>query len=284
MARARNIKPAFFKNETLVELPFEHRLLFVGLWTLADKAGRLEDRPKRIKMELFPADNVDVEQGLALLEKHGFIKRYSAKGFDIVQVLAFAKHQTPHHTEKASELPDINGEITVKPPKQDGGNPPDSLIPDSLIPDSLIPESLQPPAATAVSVCAEGKPSTRKPKPEAKTEQAWEAYSREYQHRYGVVPVRNAKVNGQLAQIVARLGAEDAPHVAAFFVHHNSSWYVSKGHAVGLLLNDAEKLRTEWATGRKVTSIAARQIEKTQAGLDSHNEALAILQAKGHAL
>ena len=55
MARARNIKPAFFKNETLVELPVETRLLFIGLWTLADREGRLEDRPKRIKMEIYPA-------------------------------------------------------------------------------------------------------------------------------------------------------------------------------------------------------------------------------------
>ena len=140
MARARNIKPSFFKNETLVELPFEHRLLFVGLWTLADKEGRLEDRPKRIKMELFPADNVNVEEGLALLHKHGFITRYSAAGVDVVQVVNFSKHQSPHHTEKASELPDINGAFTVKSRKQDGGNPPDSLIPDSLIPDSPNPE------------------------------------------------------------------------------------------------------------------------------------------------
>lgn len=142
MARARNIKPAFFKNEVLAELPFEHRLLFIGLWTLADREGRLEDRPKRIKMELFPADRVDVEKGLLLLEQHGFIKRYSVNGFDVLQVIAFTKHQSPHHTEKHSELPDINGEITVKERKQDGGNPPDSLIPDSLklIPDSLKPE------------------------------------------------------------------------------------------------------------------------------------------------
>ena len=151
MARARNIKPSFFKNETLVELPFEHRLLFVGLWTLADKEGRLEDRPKRIKMELFPADNVDVEEGLALLERHGFISRYSAAGVDVVQVLNFAKHQSPHHTEKASELPDINGEITVKPRKQDGGNPPDSLIPDSLIPEDTGTDV--PVAGTVVPAC-----------------------------------------------------------------------------------------------------------------------------------
>ena len=61
MARARNIKPSFFTNEDLVELPFEDRLLFIGLWTLADREGRLEDRPKRIKMAVFPADNVDVD-------------------------------------------------------------------------------------------------------------------------------------------------------------------------------------------------------------------------------
>ena len=65
MARARNIKPSFFTNEDLVELSFETRLLFIGLWTLADRAGRLEDRPKRIKMAVFPADSVDVERSLA---------------------------------------------------------------------------------------------------------------------------------------------------------------------------------------------------------------------------
>ena len=48
MARARNIKPGFFANDLLVDLPFEVRLLFIGLWTIADRAGRLCDRPKKI--------------------------------------------------------------------------------------------------------------------------------------------------------------------------------------------------------------------------------------------
>ena len=34
MARSRNIKPGFFSNDELVELPFEARLLFIGLWTI----------------------------------------------------------------------------------------------------------------------------------------------------------------------------------------------------------------------------------------------------------
>ena len=63
--RARNLKPGFFKNEDLAELPFEGRLLFAGLWCLADREGRLEDRPKRIKAEIFAFDSVDVDKLLS---------------------------------------------------------------------------------------------------------------------------------------------------------------------------------------------------------------------------
>ncbi len=50
--RARGIKPAFFKNEELAELGTVAQLLFIGLWCLADREGRLEDRPKRIGAEV----------------------------------------------------------------------------------------------------------------------------------------------------------------------------------------------------------------------------------------
>lgn len=113
MARARNIKPGFFKNADLVETSFETRLLFVGLWTLADREGRLQDRPKQIKMELFPADNVDVDNCLNDLSQLGFITRYVADGKRVIQIVNFCKHQTPHGKEADSELPDENGVYTV---------------------------------------------------------------------------------------------------------------------------------------------------------------------------
>lgn len=109
MARARNIKPSFFSNEDLAELPFEARLLFIGLWTLADREGRLEDRPKRIKMALFPADNIDAEQFLNSLQTVGLLKRYVCDGFSVIQITNFVKHQVPHGLEKDSELPDEDG-------------------------------------------------------------------------------------------------------------------------------------------------------------------------------
>lgn len=149
MARSRNIKPGFFSNEDLVELDFATRLLFAGLWTIADRDGRLEDRPKKIKINVFPADDVDVVAMLDALTGAGFIQRYAVNGAAYIQITNWTKHQNPHHTEKASDIPGPNGELTVKaplkprdPPKQDGGNLADSLIPDSGFTDSLIPCSV----------------------------------------------------------------------------------------------------------------------------------------------
>ena len=109
MARARNIKPGFFRNAELVELPFETRLLFIGLWTLADREGRLEDRPKQIKMELFPADQCDVGSMLDQLSSSGFISRYEVDSVRFIEVQNFIKHQDPHYKEKASEIPPPEG-------------------------------------------------------------------------------------------------------------------------------------------------------------------------------
>jgi hypothetical protein len=120
MARARNIKPGFFKNEMLTELAAFDRLLFIGLWCLADREGRIEDRPRRIKMELFPCDDYQVEQGLAALEQAGFIERFTVAGWAVIQVLNFAKHQSPHGTEKDGALPDRHGELTIHERKKNG--------------------------------------------------------------------------------------------------------------------------------------------------------------------
>jgi hypothetical protein len=106
MARSRNIKPAFFQNEYLADLSPHARLLFVGLWCLADREGRLEDRPKKIKGELFPYEDVDTDGMLNLLKTAGFINRYEVDGIKCIQVVNFIKHQNPHKYEQPSTLPE----------------------------------------------------------------------------------------------------------------------------------------------------------------------------------
>lgn len=113
MARARNIKPGVFRNEMLVERPIAVRLLFIGLWTLADREGRLENKPRKIKLEIFPYDDVDVTDLLRQLEEDEFISTYEADGKLVIQIENFLKHQTPHGTEKDSELPCKSGCYTT---------------------------------------------------------------------------------------------------------------------------------------------------------------------------
>jgi hypothetical protein len=110
MARSRSIKPGFFQNEVLGECDHSVRLLFAGLWTLADREGRLEDRPARIRVALFPYEPaLDVNAALQSLHDHSFIQRYVVDGRSFIQILTWHKHQNPHHMEAPSEIPPMPG-------------------------------------------------------------------------------------------------------------------------------------------------------------------------------
>lgn len=137
MSRARNIKPSFFTNDILAECEPLARLLFAGLWTIADRNGRLEDRPKKIKAEVLPYDDCDCESLLKQLETYKFIIRYKSGENNFIQVLNFVKHQNPHVKEAASIIP--------APDKHQTSTVQNVLLPDSpiLIPDSPIPHTLK---------------------------------------------------------------------------------------------------------------------------------------------
>lgn len=110
MARARNIKPSFFNNDELAELEPLARLLFIGMWTIADFKGCFEYKPKRVKVQLLPYDDCDIESLAINLDKSRFISIYSVQGQLYVKVLNFDKHQNPHKNErdKGSDIPDIS--------------------------------------------------------------------------------------------------------------------------------------------------------------------------------
>ncbi|MFV8759492.1 hypothetical protein ACNSO7_13705 [Yersinia enterocolitica] len=126
---------------------------------------------------------------------------------------------------------------------------------------------------------------TSKSKPEETSlkeacRKTWEAYKNGYWERYGVDPVRNAKVSSQIKQFVERVGMEAAPHVARFYLLVNNTFYVQKLHPVGCLLADAESLHTQWATGRTMTAARAKQIDSTQTNLNAADETIRMLRAR----
>jgi hypothetical protein len=119
MARIRTIKPDYWTDEAVVELEFWERLLFIGLWNFADDQGFLLYSPKRIKMQVFPADDVDVSRGLARLLEVSLLEAFdvlSTPGAVLLRVKGWDKHQRvsnpaiarfhPADLQERSDLPE----------------------------------------------------------------------------------------------------------------------------------------------------------------------------------
>jgi len=115
MPRARNVKPAIMADDVLATLgPFTRLLQIAYLPMLADREGRLEDRPKKIWGEAFPFDKeLDIEKMLTELFDNGYIDRYSFGSKKYIQLLNFSDTQKPHGTEKDSQIPDRSGALTI---------------------------------------------------------------------------------------------------------------------------------------------------------------------------
>lgn len=156
MTRSRNIKPGFFTNEVLGELDPLARLLFAGLWCHADREGRLEDRLRRLKPQILPFDNCDIEELAQCLHHAKLVHRYVVDGKGYIQIIKFKDHQNPHIKEGPSTIPapDKHSSSTVVAgPITDSLN----LIPDSRFPSTTSPEPKNGNAAVAYIPLAGGK-------------------------------------------------------------------------------------------------------------------------------
>lgn len=98
MARARFIRPEFFTDDKLSELPLAARLLFAGTWCHSDLRGVFEHSAKLLRVQVFPFDEAisvaNVTEWLDMLKLHGFISTFEAEGKTWGYILKWKKHQT----------------------------------------------------------------------------------------------------------------------------------------------------------------------------------------------
>ena len=139
-------------------------LLYAGLWTIADRQGRLKDSPSWIKAMTLPYYNLDIQTPLNALAsgEDPFIVRYVKDGKRYIQIVNFTKHQNPHVNEAPSTIP--------APDKHSASTVQIGLIPDSvsLIPDSglRIPDVPKPDEASAPLSKPKPKPKSKAVEPE----------------------------------------------------------------------------------------------------------------------
>lgn len=113
-----------------------------------------------------------------------------------------------------------------------------------------------------------------------KTFKAWANYAMAYRKRYSAWPVWNAKVGGQLGQLVDRLGADVAHHVAAHYLKTSDAAVLRKCHSLNELLVNAESYHTQWVTGQRINGTTARQQERTEANLSAAEQAAQLVLAR----
>lgn len=106
LGRIRSIKPELFMDEDLAALPVEARYLLIGLHCHADRAGRFEWRPARLRALIYPFEqSLDVAALLEQLQAARFLLRYEADGAVFGYVRHWTKQQVINNRERESELP-----------------------------------------------------------------------------------------------------------------------------------------------------------------------------------
>jgi len=123
VARIRTIKPSFFRHEELQQLEADHpgacaMLVFAGIWGHCDKAGVFEWRPRMLKLDILPFLPFDMAETLAILERGGFLERFSSDGKDYGRVVTFSRHQriSGKEAQEPPILDCIDREATGKQP------------------------------------------------------------------------------------------------------------------------------------------------------------------------
>lgn len=95
--RIRTIKPEFWQDEDIGELPRDARLLFIATWNLADDEGLFPWTPAYIRSQVFAYDDLtiaDVEALMASVEERGLVHPYmGANRKQYGWIVNFRKHQ-----------------------------------------------------------------------------------------------------------------------------------------------------------------------------------------------
>ena len=119
MARIRTVKPEFWTSEQIVERSPNARLMFIGLMNFADDNGVHPDKAMRIKMQVFPGDDLssdDVEGLISQLHEAGLITRYAVEGEKYLLIKGFTKHQKIDQPSYKYPLPD--GSVPENPSRR----------------------------------------------------------------------------------------------------------------------------------------------------------------------
>ena len=222
MARIRTIKPEFWQDEKLAPLAPIHRLVFLGLISQADDAGRLVDSPRLLNGLIFPSTEDDCSESIEILASLGRVLRYTShSGQQLLQVVGWPQHQRVVNPSRYN-LPD--------PPPQTQS--PQTVKPDYLEPnEDVVTPELDPKSPTVYHL-----PSTIYPTKDAfegDFKIFWERYPlkvgkkaalKAYQARRRAGAEPEAILDGLTRYLAFKTATQERHHNPATFLGPNEWW------------------------------------------------------------
>lgn len=115
MARIRSIKPDFWTDTLIVQLPHVTRLLYIALWNVADDHGYLLDEPERIAMEVMPREPAGiVDASVQLLAAAGRLEWFvDDDGRSYYRVAKWEDHQRVDHPAKSKIFRESSRKLAI---------------------------------------------------------------------------------------------------------------------------------------------------------------------------
>lgn len=274
----RIIKETICTSEEIEALTAEQEVFFYRLMVSCDDFGLFDGRPKIIASKCYPLKSLDIKCVQMMLDAlicNHLISMYEVGGRPYLHITNWEKHQQIRAKRAKYPMPSEGRAITCNQliSSDIGCNHLQAFAP--VIQSNPIRIQSESESESESKVTPAVAVATEETDLQKSCKAVWYAYADSYESRYGVKPVRNAKVNGQVKQFVQRVGSEEGPHIAGWFVSHPGQFYAGRMHDFGCLLSDAEKLRTEWATGRVMTQSKARQSDRTGGTMAALAEVLA---------
>lgn len=120
MSRIRTIKPDFWVSEQIISCSHLARLLFIGMWNFVDDNGVHPKSYVSIKAEVFPVDNLSIDQIKACINEliqNELIREYFAEDKSYWLITGWKKHQRIDKPTKKHPFPEKIEEHSKSTPK-----------------------------------------------------------------------------------------------------------------------------------------------------------------------
>lgn len=268
MARIRSIKPEFWSDVKIANLPKATALFFIALWNFADDQGIIEDDSRTLSLRIPIYRSQDVHKMLYALWKEGLIKRSPCDGLVFITGWKHQKIDRPRDGKwnvndikwlDYSDSTIDRDNSTIIRRKDRIGKEGKDRIGSNIAKGS----SDQPSRSEIIPISCEikelSKPA-KKPKPTLSSQSIKKVYVDSFRSRYGSEPAWAAKENTLANALIANVGLENALRLAEYYPTYIDAWHVKQRHPFALLVSQYHKVLTDMQNIKHV--VDARTHEK----------------------